>query len=323
MTEDQNLALQNLLIDSDDRVPAKERILDFASYRASAPLPLRPLVCEYLLHIDGITQRYDRSAVDDELYAAAETLARLPPSARLGDPNSDQARAALLRLVDALESSTLSETEAAKRLITAVRGHDASLLMSDIGRTIVQFAIRTATDRRNAVATFSLILFDDLCHDGAVLQSYIKQASAWRAALRPQRPAPDSHLAVIPPPPMREGVRALAATLGLTTELPCVVFLGHDIENIRQPLTRMTRRQLVRDRPYPQQLIDIYRTVYDEHALFAGASFAAAFDAFYDRRIKPLNPWELTKALVGFLAGKGAANMIATGENLTRPENRE
>ena len=104
---------------------------------------------------------------------------------------------------------------------------DPPALQKDLRKSVGRFLYKQLASSYDRVATFSVILFDENIHGGALINSFQKARADWQKALKPPaRGSPDVHLAIIPPPSAVDGVRNLAADLACEDMLPCVVFLG-------------------------------------------------------------------------------------------------
>jgi hypothetical protein len=265
--------------------------------------------------------------VAKELDAAVQELRELDRSDRLGlgyagGPQAVGAIVALQNLVRALES--VSEDTGAELAPVTVYLEDPPRLRDDLRDAIGAFSAASLEDDLDRLRTFSLILFRDEDLGGAVTRSLLEERHLWRSALRPAHVrVEDLHLAVIPPPSASRGITELAAELGCVELLPCVVFLGERIDPTQLPDTiviRLSARRIEAPPPnVPDQLRQIYRSVYGSHARAPGRLWTAAGDKFVQILAKHVNAMLVLQLLAGAVGGPALVSAVKTVHDVLTP----
>jgi hypothetical protein len=270
--------------------------------------------------LDAIPSQNLIGTVPAALKEAIDALSKLEPQLRLQQPTIESgeialALGALRRLRLTLESESeergLAKPEAASYLA------DPKSLEADLRATVSDFLVKQLKATYERVATFSLILFSEDLHGGALAESFQKARAEWRRALKPpRRGTPDLHLAIVPPPSAVDGVRYLAAELGCERKLPCVVFLGSRPEfsrDLSSPLVTWSARSLLPQPPsYPDQLGKIYQTVYSWKSLAPGTPKRALAGKFLTALQSVISPRGVLKLLAGAVGGERYVKAIET-----------
>lgn len=268
-------------------------------------------VHEILTFIDAIPVHRKTSTVSVSLAEAAKALSALDEQQRLRAPVTasgtiERAFKALRGLESALQDDEedlgLEPSEMSSYL------SDPPSLTDDLRNAVSTFLSKEMTAYYDRVATFSLVLFTEDMHDGELLASLKEERAEWRRALRPpRRGTADLHLAIIPPPSAVDGVRYLAAELRCDDKLPCVIFLGEKPEFSDPKSTMLASwgaRTLTRKPPsYPDQLREVYRTVYSRHAIAPGSPSSALADKVLEKLGGAINPRGALKLLAGAMGG--------------------
>lgn len=273
--------------------------------------------------------------IDTNLERAISALQALPPDCRLTDPQASAASEVINNLIQSLEAGLLGDDNRPEVLKVIESYRNPENLVEDLIRSCVTFSAHLAIEKRDAVATFSLILFRSSDHGGKIKQSFNGDRFSWAKALMPDDgSAPDRHLAVIPPPDASLGIEKLAKQLGIDSHLPCVLFLGRQIpisgsdplflnQNVRlsdfskPTFAEWTCFSLHTEPPtYPDQLRKIYKTVYSPEALGPGERVSAAADLIKDKLLAKINPVAVAKIFAGALVGPGAVAAIDAGGKL-------
>lgn len=256
--------------------------------------------------------------VSAELAEAVAALETLEPSDRIGvgaggGADALAAASSLQHLVRALEA----EGEDFALAVPSIRDYvaDPPRLRDDLEQAIAAYVrSRIAEDSAN-LCTFSLILFRSTDFGGAIEASLLEERAEWRAHLTPRTASgADLHLAIVPPPTASEGVMSLATELGCEELVPCVAFLGEkpDETLTEHPLlTRLSARRLVAPPPsVPNQLHDIYSTVYGGHAIAPGKLWTATGGKYVAIAGRRVNPRVLLTLLAGAVGGSGLVSAL-------------
>lgn len=321
MTSDQQPPAANVDVLGADFWPVAEE----SEFNALQIVPATGPVIEVLGYLDAIPNHRLVGTVPNTLRRATETLAHFDLDRRLQSSavesgDMDRAVAALRELREALQGEGEDLGLEASKLESYLA--DPPGLLSDLRKTVGRFLYQKLDADYDDVATFSIILFDDLSHDGALSESLRNERSAWRKALTPPaRGAPDLHLAVVPPPSAVDGVRYLAADLGCEDKMPCVLFLGNkpDFSAASAGFATSWSARTLRKAPpaYPEQLADIYNTVYARGALKPGTAGAAFADKAFTVLKRVVNPWGVLRLLAGAVGG---AKLVETVEAVLRDD---
>lgn len=290
-------------------------------FHAMRVLPATGPVHEVLTYLDALPSQYVVGSVPSALADAVDVLSELDAQQRLRAPavskgTMDRALGALRNLRRALEAE--SEDLGLKPSPVTTYLADPPALQQDLRRAIGEMLRERLASVYDHVATFSLILFCEDSHGGALSTSLREERASWLRALKPpQRGSPDVHLAIIPPPSAVEGVRYLAAELGCEDRLPCVVFLGDKPQFSRELYHRLVAWSSRGLRPappsYSDQLGEIYRTVYARGALAPGSPMTAAADKF----LTMLRGLLGARAALRLLAGAaGGSKLVEAAESM-------
>ena len=268
-------------------------------------------VHEVLAYLDAIPAARSVGSVPKALALAIDALSNLDQHQRLRSstiPSGTMAEA--LAALRNLERTMTAESEDRDLEVPddACYLADPPALENDLRQAVAQFLQNHLDTSYHRVATFSLILFSDEMHEGALAASFCDERSEWKKAIQPpRRGTPDMHLAIIPPPTAGEGVRYLAAELKCEENLPCVIFLGRkpDFSNgLHNLLPSWGCRKLVVVPPkYPKQLRQIYRTVYAHRALSPGNPASAIADKVLTAVRGALNPRAALRLFAGAVGG--------------------
>lgn len=266
--------------------------------RAQARRPGAPLwsVLERASVLDPERHRIDSTALEEFVDLLREAVERNSAST-LGDAGGGALDAATAALRLSLLKSWSGRPQP-KEVVAFIETLDnPKCSMRDLLHGVRQLALATAGH-----PTLSLILFRDTDHEGKLYASYLDDAAHWEMVLRPRSDVPDRHIALIPHPTSRDLVDRIAADLGASEEVPCVVFVGTP-DATRNPgwPTRhgLATLPFARTPGYVEQLTAHYRSVYAKDAFLPGTPMAAAIERFGRPFLSPTAFGSLLAGLLG------------------------